>query len=253
MNRFALRSEIRLSSHLAWRDLRARYAQTVLGPWWSMINLAVVLLGSSVAVALISGTSPGDQAPRIAVGLAIWTLVSSTLSEASTLFESERGMMLNTTISELAVVSQLLLRNNIVFLHNAIVIVVTFLLSGRALSIQLLVLFPLIALTSVSLLLPVLLVARWSLFVGDLKIFLPAIVQFSFFLTPVLWSPPETGLAARLTLFNPFSWPLEFARILIFENRADYAHLTLLILSGLGGLAILFSLSSKFRSVRKYL
>lgn len=248
-----LTKELRISSFLAWRDLRARYAQTVLGPWWSMINLAVVLLGSSVAVALISGTSPRDQAPRIAVGLAIWTLVSSALSEASTLFESERGMMLNTTVSELAVVYQLLLRNNIVFLHNAIVILVTFLLSGRGLPIQLLVLFPLIVITSVSLLLPVLFVARWSLFVGDLKIFLPAIVQFSFFLTPVLWSPPETGLAARLTLFNPFSWPLEFARILIFEKRTDYLHLALLLVFSFVGLVILFSFFRRLRSVRKYL
>lgn len=245
--------ELRISSFLAWRDLRARYAQTVLGPWWSMINLAVVLIGSSVAVALISGTSPRDQAPRIAVGLAIWTLVSNALSEASTLFESERGMMLNTTVSELAVVYQLLLRNNIIFLHNAIVIVATFLLSGRGLPIELLALFPLIALTSLSLLLPVLLVARWSLFVGDLKIFLPAIVQFSFFLTPVLWSPPETGLAARLTLLNPFSWPLEFGRILIFENKADYLHLSLLLVFSLTGLIVLFSSSTRLRSVRKYL
>lgn len=247
------RREIRLSAHLAWRDLRARYAQTILGPWWSMINLSVVLLGSSTAVALISGSSPKDQAPRIALGLAIWTLVSSVLVESSTLFETERGLLLNTSVSEIAIVFQLIIRNCIIFLHNLLVLFATFILSGMGLPIRLLLLVPVLCLISAALVLPSLLIARWSLLVVDLKVFLPSVVQFAFFLTPVLWSPPLTGRVALLTRFNPFSWPLEFSRQLLFENSWDALDLGCLVSVAVVGLTCVTILSNSSRSIRRYL
>ena len=245
--------DLRISSHLARRDLRSRYAHTVLGPWWSMLNLAVVLLGSSVAVALISGTSPRDQAPRLAVGLVIWTLISNCLSEASGLFEAERGILLNTNMPESTVALQLVMRNGMVFLHNLIVVMATFLVSGKGLPVELVFLLPVLLLTSVTLIIPVLLVARWSLIVSDLKVFLPSIVQFSFFLTPVLWSPPKSGLASRLTLFNPFSWPIEAMKSAVFERSFIPKYLFLLAILGIVEIAVFYFARRRLRSIRKYL
>ena len=245
--------DLQISLHLARRDLRSRYAHTVLGPWWSMLNLAVVLLGSSVAVALISGTSPFDQAPRLAVGLVVWTLISNCLSEASGLFEAERGILLNTNMPESTVALQLVLRNGMVFLHNSLVVIATFLVCGKGLPIGLIFLLPVLLLTSIALIIPVLLVARCSLIISDLKVFLPSIVQFSFFLTPVLWSPSDSGLASRLILFNPFSWPIEVIKSAVFERSFISKNLSLLIILGVLEIAVFYYSHRKLRSIRKYL
>ena len=245
--------ELRIATHLAWRDLRSRYAQTVLGPWWSMINLAVVLAGSSIAVALISGTSPSDQAPRIAIGLTVWTLISTSLSDAATLFESERGILLNTTVTEVTMALQLVLRNGIVFLYNAIVIALTFILSGKGIDLNFFVLIPVLVLTSIALILPVLLVARWSIVVSDFKIFLPSVIQFSFFLTPVLWTPPSSGLASQFTALNPLAWPLELAKLTILEGQISVKYLGLLTaFSVIGGFYSIIS-ARNLQSIRNFL
>ena len=245
--------ELRISSHLAWRDLRSRYAHTVLGPWWSMLNLAVVLLGSSVAVALISGTSPRDQAPRLAVGLAIWTLISNCLSEASGLFEAERGILFNSTITESTVALQLVIRNGIVFLHNSLVVLATFLVCDKGLPAGLILLLPILLLTMTTLVIPVILVARWSIIISDLKVFLPSIVQFSFFLTPVLWSPPDSGLASRLTVFNPLSWPIEVTKLAVFERNFISKYVLLLIILCVLEIAGYYFARRRLQSIRKYL
>ena len=89
----------RIWLHLGWRDLKIRYASTKIGPWWSAANLFATIMGSSLAVGLLSGKGALTQAPRLAVGLSIWTLISASLIEATSLYEDDKSLLLNTTIT----------------------------------------------------------------------------------------------------------------------------------------------------------
>ena len=97
-------SNFRIWSHLGWRDLKAQYARTKLGPWWSSASLAAVVAGSSIAIGLVGNNKALSLTPQLGIGLAIWTLISVSLNEGADLFEADRSLLLNSTVDELSLV-----------------------------------------------------------------------------------------------------------------------------------------------------
>jgi ABC-type polysaccharide/polyol phosphate export permease len=136
-------TNFRVWTHLGWRDLRAQYARTKLGPWWSATSLAAIVLGSSIAIGLVGNNKALSLTPQLGIGLAIWTLVSVSLNDGSDLFESERGVLLNSTIDELSLVFRLIWRNTIIFFHNLPVVALALLIGGYKLSWHIVLFLPL--------------------------------------------------------------------------------------------------------------
>ena len=97
-------SNFHIWTHLGWRDLRAQYARTKLGPWWSATSLAAIVAGSSIAIGLVGNNKALSLTPQLGIGLAIWTLISVSLNEGAELFEADRSLLLNSTIDELSLV-----------------------------------------------------------------------------------------------------------------------------------------------------
>ena len=214
-------SERRIWGHLGWRDLKSRYVRTKVGPWWSSANLLTIVIGSSLAVGLLSNTTTFAEAPRIAVGLSIWTLVSASLTEAVEIFEAEKSLLLNSRFSEGSLVTRVIWRNLLIYAHNLTVVLFVFIISGSSISPRLLILFPVSLLVSTALFLPTYLFARSLFIFRDLKVILPSLIQFVFFLTPILWTPPDSGPMKLLAGLNPAAWVLEFTRQFIFEQNMN--------------------------------
>jgi ABC-2 type transport system permease protein len=211
--------------HLGWRDLKIRYAATKIGPWWSAANLFATIMGSSLAVGLLSGKGALTQAPRLAVGLSIWTLISASLIEATSLYEDDKSLLLNTTISEKSLIYRLIWRNFIIFAHNALVVILVFVISGNYPPFEIVYLVPIALLTSVALLYPIVLFAQSVYWMPDLRAVLPPFIQFCFFLTPVLWEPPTSGPGKLLLELNPAAWFLHFSQGIILHNSIYWSYL----------------------------
>jgi len=245
--------ERRVWGHLGWRDLKSRYVRTIVGPWWSSANLLTIVIGSSLAVGLLSETTTFSQAPRIAIGLSIWTLISATLTEAVEIFEAEKSLLLNSRFSEGSLVVRVIWRNLLIYAHNLTVVLFVFLISGASISLSLLILLPISLLAGVGLLLPAYLFARSLFILRDFKVILPSLIQFVFFLTPILWTPPDSGPMKLLAELNPAAWVLEFTRQFIFEHNVNnLLAIQLLVFCALS--LLLFNLSSKsMSSVRRML
>lgn len=246
-------SERRVWGHLGWRDLKSRYVRTVVGPWWSSANLLSIVIGSSLAVGLLSNTTTFSQAPRIAIGLTIWTLISASLIEAVEIFEAEKSLLLNSRFSEGSLVARVIWRNLLIYAHNLSVVLFIFVVSGSSVSLRLLILLPISLLVTIGLLFPAYLFARSLFLLRDFKVILPSLIQFVFFLTPILWTPPDSGPMKLLAELNPAAWVLEFTRQFIFEQHMNSALLIQLVI--FNSLSLLcFNLSSKsMSSVRRML
>lgn len=50
---------------------------------------------------------------------------------------------------------------------------------------------------------------------ADLRAIVPSLIQFGFFLTPVLWIAPESGPGRILLELNPVAWILHLSELLI--------------------------------------
>jgi ABC-type polysaccharide/polyol phosphate export permease len=236
--------------HLGWRDLKIRYASTKIGPWWSAANLFATIMGSSLAVGLLSGKGALSQAPRLALGLSIWTLISASLVEATSLYEDDKSLLLNTSIAEKSLVYRLVWRNLIIFAHNFLIVIFVFIISGNYFPIEVVYLIPIALLTSVALLYPIVLFAQSVYWVPDLRAILPPFIQFSFFLTPVLWEPPTSGPGKLLLELNPAAWFLHFSQTVILHNNIPWSYLLrMLIFVGIsvGGLSFSTTMMARVR------
>jgi ABC-2 type transport system permease protein len=187
------------------------------------------------------------------LGFCLWLLINAILNEAVELFEAEKSLLLNTQISEATLVMRLLWRNYLVFLHSFVVVVLTFLIAQEPLSLRLLALIPIALVVCLGALFPVYVFARSIFVLRDLKVLLPSAIQLVFFLTPILWTPPESGPMHTISIFNPAGWIIEFTRQLILEDQFNgYLFAKVCILAFVSFL--LMSLSAKsMRTIRKLL
>ena len=58
-----------------------------------------------------------------------------------------------------------------------------------------------------------------SILYGDVQQGLPMILHLLFYLTPIVYSPPEAGLGAILAKYNPVSPLIQFTRELITTGK----------------------------------
>lgn len=243
----------RIWLHLGWRDLKIRYAVTKFGPWWSVANLFATIVGSSLAVGLLSGEGASTQAPRLAVGLSIWTFISASLIEATSLYEDEKSLLLNTTITEKSLIYRLIWRNFIIFAHNALVVIFVLVINGSFSFFKIVYLVPIALLTSVALLYPVVLIAQSVYWMPDLRAVLPPLIQIFFFLTPVLWEPQTSGPVRLLLELNPAAWFLHFSQGIILHNSIYWSFLArMLMFAGISILGLSVS-TTMMANVRKRL
>jgi ABC-type polysaccharide/polyol phosphate export permease len=210
-------------------------------------------MGSSLAVGLLSGKGALTQAPRLAVGLSIWTLISASLIEATSLYEDDKSLLLNTTITEKSLIYRLIWRNFIIFAHNALVVILVFVISGNYSPFEIVYLVPIALLTSVALLYPIVLFAQSVYWMPDLRAVLPPFIPFSFFLTPVLWEPPTSGPGKLLLELNPAAWFLHFSQGIILHGSVYWSYLArMLIFVGISILGLSVS-TTMMANVRKRL
>lgn len=214
-----LRKIIRVSTHLGFRDLRVRYAQTLLGPWLSAVALSALLVGTSLAAGVLGGTSLRDNLPVISISLAFWVFASNSLIESAEVYEVERGLLLNSRITTITLVYRLIWRNFLVGLHNwPIVIAATALAGGESMLRALM--FPLgLVVIAIMIIGPLFVVARMCLYHRDIARVIPAVIQVIFFVTPILWLPPAQGMGRMITVINPFAWSIEIGQKFILQGE----------------------------------
>ncbi len=249
-------SKIEIPVHLGWRDLRSRYAQTKIGPWWSASSLMIVVIGISLSTGLLSGKSALEQSPRIAVAMGFWTFISGVLTEATDSYISDRSILLNTTLSDSTMTLRLVWRNYLVLLHNAAVMVVCLvvakssLLSYLKLFILILVFGP--VMTAIAFV-PAYFFSRLGVQNRDLRVFISTAIQLNFFLTPVFWDPPESGVMRIIFLINPAGWFIQFTKEFMFASQFPTTLLVLIVLSGATFHAFYFFMKSRINPIKKYL
>ena len=243
-------------NHLARRDIKSRYARTLLGPWWSASSLFITVIGITLSTTALSGNGAATEAPRIAFAMSVWFLISSVLIESASAFESDSTLMLNSTFTEKTMVARLIWRNTLIFLHNWVVVVFVLLLTESSVGsyarafIGLLLSGLFVALIVFY---PALYIARFGLRFRDSQIFIISATQMGFFITPIFWDPPENGVLRIIFNFNPFGWIIhsgkKYMELNIIELHLIMQLIGLCLLSLLVGALV----NMKTTSIKKYL
>jgi lipopolysaccharide transport system permease protein len=81
--------------YFLWRDFKARYKQTYLGPFWAVFRPLASIVLFSVIFGGLAGIKPGSNIPYplFALGLLPWTYFSSALTGSSASILNSYGLL----------------------------------------------------------------------------------------------------------------------------------------------------------------
>ena len=199
---------------LAWTDTSLRYRRTVLGPWWVTISTGVMIGSVGILYGGIFGSELSHYIPFFAAGIIIWTFISGMVTEGCNVFVNAGGLIKSVPAPLVLHVYRMLTRQLIVLAHNAVLIVLLWLIFrwpiGQASLLCIPGLFLVIfAVTGATLTLGIL-CTRFR----DIPQIIGAILQLLFLMTPLVWMPQSLrGKAASWLMdFNPLYHLVEVVR-----------------------------------------
>jgi ABC-type polysaccharide/polyol phosphate export permease len=209
------------SSVVAWRiwwllganDVRARYRRSVFGQLWLTLSMGLTIGALGVLYAVLFKQDTQGYLPFLAVSIIFWQLFAGLITEGCLTFTGSESYIKNIPIPLSAYALRTMARNLIVFLHNAILLPIVFIVLDVPFSWTMLLVLPGLAL--------ILLNSIWiSLSLGalccrfrDLPSIVANLMQLAFFLSPVIWKPSQLNESGQaFILLNPFSYFLAIVR-----------------------------------------
>jgi lipopolysaccharide transport system permease protein len=202
----------RLWGQLGWNDILQRYRRSLLGPFWLTVSMAIMVIALGVLYAELFKVPVGKLMPYMSVGLLVWTLISSFLTEAGTLFTGSESYIKQIRLPYSVYVYRSCWSKLIIFAHNAIIyfgVLLYFEIWPGTIALLALPGLLLVALNGALMSLCIGLVsARFR----DIPQVIGSFVQIAFFVTPIFWTPDLLKGRSFALDFNPFYHLLEIVR-----------------------------------------
>jgi len=199
---------------LGWQDIKQRYRRSVLGPLWLTISTAIMIGVLSFLYGALFRLPVDVYAPFVGVGIVVWNFISMLLHEACNVFISVEAIVKQVRVPLTLHVCRMVWRNFVVFLHNALVVIPIYLVFGKGLHWDLLLVAPaLLAIALNGLWAGIALGILCTRF-RDIPPIVVNLVQVVFFVTPIMWLPEllsARGLTWVVSL-NPMHHFVEIVR-----------------------------------------
>lgn len=238
---------IGLAWSLAWHDVVARYRGSILGPFWITLSMGVMVLGIGLLYAQLFKLPVRDYMPFVALGIVLWGLISTTLTESCDTFVQAAGMLRQTALPLLTFTWRTVMRNVINLAHHAVIIVLVVAFYGYWKVMNLPVALLGLGLVVVNIGWIGLIISIAAARFRDVPQIVGSVMQFAVFMTPVFWKPDAIPERHAILLFNPFYYMLQAVRApLLGETTRDGTYL-FLVLMALAGWATAFGLFSVTR------
>ena len=236
---------------LIWRDVKIRYKQTLLGATWAIIQPLLTMLIFTLIFSKVAGIeSNGIPYPVFAyAALLPWTFFSNAITTSGNSIVGSAHLITKVYFPRL-IIPVTGVCAGLVDLAVAFPMLVVLMFYYRiGVTVNLLLLPPLIILTT----LLAIAVGMWLSAINvkyrDVKFAIPFIVQIWMYLSPVAY--PSSVMPAKWRLLyslNPFAGIIEGYRAALFGLAFDWTSLTISLVITLGFLA--YS-SHEFRKMEK--
>ena len=201
-----------LWGRLGWNDVLQRYQRSILGPFWLTLSMGVLIGALGFLYASLFKMDLSIYLPFLTVGFILWQLISGMILDGCAAFVSAEGIIKQVKLPISLHVYRLLWKNALTFFHNAIIIAIVMFFFDITLTWDFLLVF-------VGLFFILINGAWFSLLFGmlcaryrDLSPTIASLVQLSFFVTPIIWSPSLLPDRQFIMLYNPFYHFIESVR-----------------------------------------
>lgn len=186
------------------------------------ISTGIMVCSMGFLYAGIFKTEISEYVPHFAVGQVFWVFFSTQIIESTTAFTQFDSILKQVKFPLTSCVLRILTRSIIILAHNAVIIVIVFLIFGFNLSWANLLIIPGLIILLFSLFSISLIVAVWCTRFRDLAQIVTSVLQILFFLSPIFWKVDALGTGPRMLLakLNPVYYLMEIVRQPIFGRPA---------------------------------
>ena len=214
---------IRIPIYFGWTEIKLRYRRSFLGPIWITINTALLIACLGFIFSTIFNIPLGKFLIFISISLIMWNLISNILIDSSNEIANSEHYIKEIPHPLFMYIIQLIWRNIVIFLHNAIILPVLFLSVDFEVGQQWYLFFPGFLILVLNTIWVGMIVSIVSTRFSDFKQIVNSILLIAFYATPIIWSTesmPERYNHLILDL-NPFYHLIEIVRSPIIDATAN--------------------------------
>ncbi len=242
----------RLWGRLGWNDILQRYRRSTLGPLWLTASMAVMIVALGVLYAELFSVPIHDFLPFLCVGLLVWNLIASYLTEAGTLFVGSESYIKQIRLPYSVYAFRSSWSKVIIFGHNFIIyfgVLLYFQIWPGAIALAAI---PGLALVILNGTLACLSIGMVSARFRDIPQLVSSIVQIVFFITPIMWRPELLKNRTFIATANPLYHLVEIVRApLLGMTPATSSYIAVAIITLVNG-GIAAALFVRFRARISY-
>jgi ABC-type polysaccharide/polyol phosphate export permease len=247
--------KFQLWGRIGWLDVKRRYRRTVIGPFWSSATLALYIFAVGIVGAGLWHQNINDYLPYLCSGMIVWTLISTIINEACTLFILGHALFRNVGFEYSILAYALVWRNLIIFAHNIVVYVLIVLILKPALfSPVALMTLPGLILDLANGVWIALLVGMLCLRYRDVQPLIQSAIQILMLITPIFWLADSLS-GVPLLLFvqlNPMYRFIDVVRSPLLNQIPTVASYVFIVGITIAGWGLTYVIFGKFRSRISY-
>jgi lipopolysaccharide transport system permease protein len=242
----------RLWVRLGWNDILQRYRRSVLGPVWLTASMAIMVVTLGVLYAGLFDTPIQDFLPYLCVGLLVWNLIASFLTEGGILFTGSESYIKQVRLPYSVYVYRSSWSKVVIFAHNFVIYLAVLLYFQIWPGAVALLAIPGLILVVFNGALASLCIGIVSARFRDVPQLIASMVQIIFFVTPIFWKPELLKGKDYVTDFNPLFHLLEIVRAPLLGGMPSAKNYFAVLFITLINIAITGAFFSRYRSRISY-
>ena len=232
---------------VAWNEIRQRYRRSFIGPFWLTLSMGIMVGALGFLYAGLLRQPTEEYIPYLAVGLILWTFISSIIMEGCTVFINAAGIMRQIAIPLTVHVYTYIWRHVIILIHNFVIYIIVAIIFELKASFSIFLLLPALILYIVN--------AVWiGVFFGilcarfrDITMMIGSLVQIMFFFTPVIWMPEIIPDRQWVVQYNPAFHFIEIARAPLLGYVPTWQNWIVSVSLTFVGIGMAFELFRRYR------
>ena len=233
--------QYRLALFLAWEDIRQRYVRTMLGPLWIVLSTGIWFGVMGFVMANLFHQNVATYMPFVVTGLLCWVLISTCISESTQVLVQSAPLITSFPIPIFTHYIRFVLRNTIIFLHNALILLIVLIIFPPQVNLYTLLVVP-------GLMIDLLILISLSIFLSlanlryrDTHLAVASAMQILPFVTPIFWDKAMLENHRWIADINPFYHMIQIMRAPILGEAPPF--LSWVIAGGLAATMLLLSMS----------
>ncbi|OUV02324.1 MAG: ABC transporter permease [Betaproteobacteria bacterium TMED82] len=223
------------------QDFRDRYAGSVVGVAWAVINplimiLLYLIIFSEIMGAKLPGNSSLDSFSTYLIsGLLPWFAFSNTFLRTTTVFQDKKHIVSKVRVNLYIFPAYIVLSESLTFAVSISLFILLYntFLNGSLSLILLVFILLVFFLQQIFALAIGLMFSIFNVFFRDIKEFVTIFLNIWFWFTPIIWVPSiaPIWLQKIQEVFNPAYWFISsYQNIFVYGKTPELSHLMLLIL-----------------------